>query len=461
MRGGIFSVVLLACCLPGRTLLADDADMIPDAVLAPTQDAPPERGTDRSLSAKAFVEAATQDIGWRATTPPVPGLDTSRYQGWTSFDLNAKYRVSDTVSLALSDRLDQSYEDSHTPTTNMARNSLREAYADWTPDEGWFFDLGRVNTRDGVAQAFNPTDFLKTQAVVLRQNLDPDALRTNRLGTVMARAQTVSDAGSITVLAAPRLTFSHGPLENQVFLADFDRTNADWRFLAKASLHTQTALVPEILAYTEGHGSPRFGVNLSQGIGDRIVVWNEWSGGRQANLVQSAITYAVSNGILPQGSPTPIAVDPTQTFQTQNAMGASLSFESKLTLSLEWHYNQRGLTASQWRDWFKTGRSFPALAAALWEVRAYAQAMGEPMGRNEVYGRADWTDFPIRDMTTRAFALLDPTDGSLFGQVSAEYFLSPKVTTGLRATLAPGSGSSQWGTLPEAWALLGHVVVYF
>lgn len=461
MRGTIVIGLSIGFGLMAQPLWANDADMIPDAVFAPSREAPPERGTDQTLSVKAFIEAAVQDTGWRTTTPPVPGLDASRYSGWTSFDLTTKYRAADTLNLILSDRFDQSYEDSHAPTTHMARNSLREAYANLTPAEGWFVDLGRVNAREGVAEGFNPTDFLKTQAVVLRQDLDPKALRDNRLGTVMARIQAVSETGSASLAIAPRLSYAHGPLQDQVFQPGLDRTNADYRFLAKASLRTETSFVPEILAYGEGHGSPRIGLNLSQSIGDRLVLWNEWSGGRQANLVRAAMDYALSTGVLPSGTPTPIAIDQGETFQNQNALGASLSFESKLTLALEWHFNQRGLTGAQWQDWYKTARTTPALGAALWEVRAYAQAMGEPMGRNQFFARADWTDFPIRDMTSSAFALVDPTDGSLFGQVSADYFLSPKTTLGLRATLAPGGGTSQWGSQPEAWALLGHVVVYF
>ena len=449
--GWVFAVVVAG---------AAQAQEIPDNILSNQTEAPPVRGADRSLSVKAFVDVAPQSNVWREPgVVPIPGsLDRSRWAGWSSLDARLDARPADGVSLILSDRLDQTYADSHSPSTHDLRNTLREVYAGLSLTEEWFFDVGRINNKDGVATGFNPTDFFKKQAVLIRQNSDPAALRDVRLGVFMARVQRVWDGGAVTALVAPALVDGNGALRDQVFNLGLDRTNRDNRFLLKGSLRVVEDWVPEVLLHLDGKHSPIFGANVTHGFGDRLVTWGEWSAGRRGDVVSEALAEGVRTSLFPSTTSAPIGHDGFQAIRHQGVLGGSLSFENKLTLTAEWHYNQQGLTPSEWHSWF--GQS-SAKAALLWQMRSFAQDAGEPMSRNQVFSRADWTDFLIKDLEVSGFTVLNPADGSVFVQMEGAYYLDPRTTLGLRASTSLGAHTSEWGSVPQAYGVTARLVRYF
>jgi len=458
------TALLLTAFACVQAAVAQELDQIPDAVLDDVKEAPPVRGTDHALSAKAFIELAPQSTLWRdVKAVPIPSgyVDRSRWSGWSSADLRVDWRPVDTVHVIASDRLDQTYRDDNAPSTHQLRNSWREGYVDVNPADGWFVDAGRINDKEGVSTGFNPTDFFKRQAVLVTQNSDPAALRDARLGTVMARVQTVWDGGSVTVLAAPALVNETGALQDTVFNTGLDRTNRTNRFLLKGSTRVADDFSPEFLIFDEQGNSPVFGSNLTFGLGSRMVIWSEWAGGRRPDLIGQALREGMRTGAFPTAMTAPIDHDPTQNFRSQAVVGASLSFDSKLTVTVEGHYNQLGLSPDQWRAWFATGKAVPRLDAPLWQMRLYAQDAVETMSIHQIFLRADWPDFPVKDMELSGFAMVNPTDGGSYAQIEQDYYLNPVTILGLRAAASLGGQTSEWGSVPSSFSLLGRVVRYF
>ncbi len=443
---------------------AQQLDQIPDMVMEDKPEAPPARGGDQTFSAKAFLDVAPQATLWRdvkAVPVPLSSYDRSRWSGWSSGDLRAEWRPMDKVRIIVSDRLDQTYQDDSTPSTHQMRNSWREGYVGLAPADGWFVDLGRVNDKEGVATGYNPTDFFKRQAVLVRQNADPAALRDTRLGAIMARGQKVWDGGSVTALVSPALTSDKGALDDSVFNPGLDRTNRTTRSLLKGSLRLAEDVIPEVLLFDEDGKPPLFGVNLTRGFGDRVVTWAEWSGGRRPDVISTALTDGLRTGLFPANTSAPLAHDSSQGFRNQATIGSSLSFENKLTLTLEGHYNQLGLSPAQWRAWFAKGQAVPQLDAILWQMRQNAQDQGEPISRTQLFARADWTDFPVKDMELSGFTVIAPSDGSAYVQLEQDYYLNPVTTLGLRASASLGNQTSEWGSIPSSFSALARVVRYF
>jgi hypothetical protein len=75
------------------------------------------------------------------------------------------------------------------PSHSNVRVDVRELFASWRPLEGVFFDLGRINLKNGLALGFNPTDFFRTRTVVEPLSVDPSVLREDRLGTLALHGQ--------------------------------------------------------------------------------------------------------------------------------------------------------------------------------------------------------------------------------------------------------------------------------
>ena len=180
-------------------------------------------------------------------------------------------------------------------------------------------------------------------------------------------------------------------------------------------------MAPELLAYHED-GRNRLGANVSRTIGQSIVAYAEWAGGREA-VTSRAISFGQETGALPSQVVDP---DPGQHFTNDAALGASwTSGIDKLTLNLEYHYHQAGFSGSDWRHWFaETKSGIPNINGVLWYVRGYAQDQMEPMTQQEVFLRADWTDAFVDDLELSAIAFVDAYDGSTMTQVSATYYLS-------------------------------------
>src|SRR5262249_20134803 len=138
-------------------------------------------------------------------------------------------------------------------------------FVSWEPLSRTFLDAGRINLKSGVALGFNPTDFFKTRAVVEPLSADPTALREDRLGTLMVRAQHIWEGGATTFAFAPALyrpspVFSNTNLRS--LAPSFDRTNAHDRLLVKGTAALFGDFSPELLVYREGSRTT-FGANLA------------------------------------------------------------------------------------------------------------------------------------------------------------------------------------------------------
>ena len=146
----------------------------------------------------------------------------------TVFDYRKSYHVSHDLEFTLSDRLDvlvpiKTFSPIGKP--QKVTNTLREAYVSFSTktssDSSYYFDVGRVNIRNGVGYGYNPTDFFKDAAVITSTSRDPGALRFNRLGVFMARMQRVGKWGSITIAAIPKL-------ENRIQILDLRDTGSSF-----------------------------------------------------------------------------------------------------------------------------------------------------------------------------------------------------------------------------------------
>src|SRR5262249_57506572 len=61
-------------------------------------------------------------------------------------------------------------------------------------------------------------------------------------------------------------------------------------------------LSPQLLGYVE-EGRSKVGLNLTRPIGDAVVVYAEWAGGPEKNLIIRALELGHETGALPQTAP--------------------------------------------------------------------------------------------------------------------------------------------------------------
>lgn len=465
---GMLALLLAASAPVGATdppTEDKDLNLIPPPPEGPPADAPPvASGALRRMSLEGAVTGSwlENDLLPAPPSPPQP-----RSEERALLDVRSEWHTRDHLRFTYSGRLNLRAEDGlGFPNHENLTHDLREAYLDWQPLDQLFLDVGRINLKSGVALGFNPTDFFKTRAVVEPLSVDPVVLREDRLGTLMLRAERLWRKGSLTAVYAPAVS-SDSPIytsfDLQSFNPMFDRTNAHARWLLKGVVDVGEGFSPELLAY-ESQGRVRFGANLAENVGQSVVAYLEWSGGRRGTVSDDALAFGQATGSLPAAAGHVLPGLGAVAFRNQVAAGASYTTAlPKITFNLELLYSEAGFTGADWDEWFRTGSALGAsspLTGALWYVRKYAADQQDLISRRFAFLRMDWVDAFVPKLEVSGFAETDLADGSTRLQLGADYYLSDRWTVGGLILIDAGGRHSDFGSLPQAGSVLLKVVRY-
>jgi len=473
MTRGPQIVAVLALLLTARATVgvADpptedkDLNLIPSSTETPPADATPvASGALQRIFLEDAVTGSWLENDLLPAPPPPP---QPRWEERALLDVRSEWHAGNDLLLTYSGRLNLRAEEGlGFPNHENLTNDLREAYLGWKPLDQLFLDVGRINVKSGVALGFNPTDFFKTRAVVEPLSLDPVVLREDRLGTLMLRAERVWTKGSLTAAYAPAVS-SDSPIYTSFDLRSFDpmfdRTNAHDRWFLKGIVDVAEGFSPELLAY-ESQGRARFGANLAENVGQSVVAYLEWSGGRQGSVSEDALAFRQATGSLPAAAGNVLPGLGAVRFRNQVAAGASYTTAlPKITFNVELLYSEAGFTGAQWDEWFRAGSAAGALspiAGALWYVRQYAADQQDLISRRFTFLRMDWVDAFVPKLEVSGFAETDLADGSTRLQLGADYYLSDRWTVGGLILVDSGGRHSDFGSLPQAGSVLLKVVRY-
>jgi len=455
LRAALLAVCLLAVA-PAAAQDDSDLSRIPGAVenAPPASASPPTHG-------KYFVEDALGVFSYRGTfAVAYPYGVPSRWANRTSFDMLDQWKLATDLTATFSDRLSATFADGVQFPDDVLRNDPREAYLTWEPLPQAYLEAGRINVRNGVAFGYNPTDFFRTRTTVSQSSADPGALRENRLGTMMVRAERIFDGGTIDVVYAPKL-HTPAPLGAPANPLDpkFDQTNGADRFLAAFSFELEE-FSPQLLVYHDS-GRTKFGLNASHPIGNSIIAYLTWAGGVAPNEIADAIAFGKRTATLPASIPVLPPTSTARAFRNDVSAGAYWTGEDKITVSLEYNYHQAGFSKRDWRNWFAVGAD-PASASELWFIRGYASDQQDPMSQHQAFARVDWSEpFQIEHFDVNGFVMTSLEDGSCLAQFAAGYDISDAWSVGAYVGGSTGGRSSEWGSLRNAASATIQLVRYF
>jgi len=154
----------------------------------------------------------------------------------------------------------------------------------------------------------------------------------------------------------------------------------------------------------------------------------------------------------------------TEKLRNDVAIGASWTSSTKITLNLEYHYHQAGLSNQDWKNWFDIGAanaSRQPVTAELWYLRGFAGAQQQPLTRHQAFLRADWPDAFVVHLELTALAFVNLYDGSTLGQLSASYDVSDAWTLRAYVSANLGGKRSERGSVPQAASAILQLVRYF
>jgi hypothetical protein len=348
-------------------------------------------------------------------------------------DFNKKFKLSEGLNFNVSNRLDYIISISHFTPIEKQRtitNVLKEAYISFSSvnDIGLFyFDIGRVNIRNGVGAGYNPTDFLKDSAVVTSASYDPGALRLNRLGVFMANVQYVGNWGSFTFAAIPKLKsrkFEYFNDRNN-FDLDLSRTNSNYAFYLKVSPEINETMSLDLLAYIKKGEKPRFGMNISALLNDYLV----------GNIETSVLKV----------SPIPKVGQLFGEAKWYSRISANIVWTTSLGLELtaEINYAGDGADKNEWQSY----RNIQSLSdinyfKTIQNIRSLQQ---ERITQAGYFLYAGWQDaFKSKNLTISAFMMGNFYDESFLWQTSISYAFGHFKIGGLISGFY-GSTSSEYG----------------
>ena len=293
------------------------ADVESDALSLEAAPAAPVEGV---RDTKIFIEGAVGNASQRY-------LPESRTLGRFSLDFSHTARLSPGLRAVVSDRLDHIYPVDAGADATV--NSLREAYLSWQPEAGnTIVELGRVNLRYGPGYGYNPTDFFRDGSLRTRTTANPFALRENRLGSVMLRAQRLWTGGSLSVAYSPKL--ADRPSADGWSL-DLGSTNNRDRALVALSSQFSQSVSSQVLIYKEAGASPSLGGSLTALLSDAAVAHMEASRGSEPDLLSRALAQ-------------------TGAAVTRNRFAGGITYTTlgKLSVTAEYQYNGFALDPSDW-----------------------------------------------------------------------------------------------------------------
>ncbi len=344
----------------------------------------------------------------------------SRSIGRLSLDLRHIGNVAPSVRYTLSARLDATSPAD--PRVDNPVFSLREAFVGWQDrDAANLLDFGRINLRNGPAYGYNPTDFLRDNALRTITTADPFLLRENRLGTVMLRGQHLWSGGSLSLALAPRLATRRSG-DGPSF--DWGATNARERALATVNSVWSEAFSSQLLLYKEQGSSPRWGASATGLVSDSITAHGEWTRSREPDLLARALA-------LPGSGPA----------RNRAALGLSYTTATKLSLTTEYQYNGFALNRDAVRS---LSTSDPAATGAYFGT---ALSLQDNAARQALLLYATQRDLVVKNLELTALAKFNHSDSSRLVWAELRYRME-RAEVALQFQRSLGSDISEFGVIP-------------
>jgi hypothetical protein len=409
--------VLLVLTLPAIAQEGDEAAL---ALADRTQ-------TEPSVSRPCveYAEAAATETTYANTMPSSGG-------GRDSVDIRCDGALSSQWRAVFSDRFDYFWARG---ASGQAVNTLKEGYVSFRDSETELFDVGRINVREGVGVAYNPTDYFRGNAVRALISIDPDTLRDQRLGTLMARLQTLWSTGSLTAIVAPRVDAAPS---DSTFNPDLGATNSRARWLLVLSQRVASDFQPQLSLTAAEHQSPQAGLNLTYLMNSATVAYLECSSGRSAsNLALSG--YPVSGATA---------------LRSRLSAGFTYTTPYKLSITLEYEYDEAAPAGSEWAV-IRSGPVPPYV-----QYREYAGAQGELAARQNLFSYAHCDDCGVTHLDLTAFVRFDPYDHSRVTWTEARYHWQ-HAGVALQWQRHAGDATSDLAPWPERQSWLALVDYYF
>lgn len=329
---------------------------------------------------------------------------------------------------------------------------IKDIYFKTDIDEKYFFELGRVNIKEGVARGYNPTDYFKENSS-FTLSVDPKDKRENRLGSLLLQSTVIADDFTVKVLYSPKISTSNKSIwgNKKHFGLNLQQTNSQGRATLYLSYTGLDDWSTSILLHYNDLGL-HTGLNLSY-IQDRTIIYMETSLNKKEDQISQVLKSIDAPTALIE------TFDDKEKYRSEISMGLNYTFENSIVTTFEYIYNSAGLSKKEWQNYFDIMRSnsqyAPILGTARGVVATKSQILSEytlftMIRKNDAVPNLDWV----------AMGWINPIDKSALAQVGlGNDYKDVLFCVDVRTYF--GNNKSEYGSMKNRYEALLSVEYFF
>jgi hypothetical protein len=324
--------------------------------------------------------------------------------------------------------------------------NVKELYYQGEFSPSSFYEVGRINTKEGVARGYNPTDYFKGTTSLTLSN-DTKERKDNRLGAFLFSETLFLDTFTLKGIYSPKISLSkHTFLSDTKYIGlHLDETN----YHDRASLYVDYSGFEDvtssmILHYDED--DLHLGFNLSYVYSSWIFYVENSLKRAQSDIAKSIDAMSAHPLIRERFSKKKFYID-------EVSVGLNYTSDSNIVTTLEYIHNSGGLDSGDWEDWFALGRQIPVLTRTLGALRGKSSKEESIMSQDSLFVFSRASDIQT-NLDASFLAWVNPYDGSTLSQVGLEYAYDDSVQTNFYLRNYQGDKESEYGSFPNNYEIL-------
>ena len=324
--------------------------------------------------------------------------------------------------------------------------NVKELYYQGKFAKNSFYEIGRINIKEGIARGYNPTDYFKGTTSLTLSN-DTKERKDNRLGAILFSETLFLDKFTLKGIYSPKIS-----VDKNTFLSDVEHVGLhldETNYHDRASLYVDYSGFKDItssiiLHYNEDNLN--FGINLSY-VYSNWIFYVENSLKRAQNDITKSI-YTMSEHPLIEEK-----FAQKNSYINEVSVGFNYTSESNIVTTVEYIFNSAGLDSADWEDWFVLGKQNLSLGGTLSTLRGKIAEDESLMSQDSFFIFSRVSDIQT-NLDASFLAWLNPYDGSTLSQIGLEYAYDDSMQTNFYFRNYQGNKESEYGSFPNDYEFL-------
>ena len=317
--------------------------------------------------------------------------------------------------------------------------------------ENYFFELGRMNVKEGIAYGYNPTDYFKGGSS-FTLSVDPKEKKENRLGALLVQASAILDDVTIKALYSPKISAASNTVwaNKKYFGLHLFQSNSQER----ASFYVGYTGFDDFsisgLLHTNDDGL-NIGLNLSYV--DENIIWY-----MESSTVKKRNTMDTFTDTLPMQD-IHTTFHSKDIYRTELSLGINYTSEANIITTFEYIYNQAGMDHKDWENYFNLSKKNLDYTGIMMKIRGEILESSKLLSKHTLFMMVRQSD-AWTNLDWSMLSWINPVDKSSLIQLGISYEYK-EILFSLDARAYVGKQDTEYGSYPNDYEGLLSMTYFF